>query len=215
MKNLIINIAACVFLLSNIMPSAADNLPTNSTARVNYQAVAAQINKLIAQAASVTNELAKIDAEGKNPNSPIYDTNRSDWRQIRYQTAFNVLTNLSLFEDVINKSETAGNFPFTVPTVHAPIMGNTVLGPVTNAADRQLLAEYKTALQASSKLSYCRRDWIAERDQYAESTLNFIADAYSRPPTNNMEIQKLLTAFSNTDCAMQFSNRLFKAKKSP
>lgn len=198
------------------------NQPTGLKSTTNYLSVTAQINRLLAQAASCSNSesaLAVIALEADNTDSQLLSSKRSDWEQVRFQTAFAVLTNLSLLENAIKTTEIVNSMPIKPPDIYVRT-GNQVwsMSPipenvVTNTVDKERLMAYKTALQASGKLGNLRQILVDEQNRYADKALNFIVNAYSRQPIKTNEIQNLITAFPNTDCALQFSNRLKQIKK--
>lgn len=227
MKKIIIFLALLLFTskvgvaLSEDVYSATNQL-SDLTATPYYLAIAGKMKDLFTNVGSCSNAeaaLGRIGSSDTDAHNSLANTNRADWKNIRFQAAFTVLTNLSLIEETLKATEIAETVSVKPPKIIAHF-GNQEIGVtpmpdvlVTNAADRERLLAYRSALQAVATLDNARKALIVQYDYHREHTLGAIVDAYTSAPADPAEIRKLIGAFSNTACALQFSNRLNSVNK--
>jgi hypothetical protein len=173
----------------------------------NYQHLADQLNSIITQTASP--QQIETALQPVFDANPLHSAGDADWINIRANMASTIFTNLALLEVGLRQTSVVTNIGIT------PVAGNEYLDPneMTDAADRQQLVACRSALKAYGEVSNLHRELQDKYNKHWNRAINLLVDTYSRPPAADLEVHKLLTTYAGYDCALQFSNRLYRVRK--
>jgi hypothetical protein len=187
---------SCVPLQGADVPIIDTTRLTNFATVRDYLDLRVRLDEIIARNSSATKIVDEVTGVLAADHG-IHETN-FDWPSNRLEWAKNFATNFTELRRALNDTAIITNISLPSPYLR---------GDTMKRLDEETMQAYLAARESHSRLSLINRDLRMGWRQYQEFVMpHFLVPKYTYPPPTKEEFEEIISAFSNSELGLQFSN---------